>query len=102
MKLNKGEYGQTLYFNLNEDVSSATKLEIVLKDPCGNESKKTATLGTTLLTGTGKGNFAANEWCEYTLAANNLDAAGRWMIRAEATFSARVSKTNWQPLVVKP
>ena len=98
--INNGEYGLVIYFDLEEDVSSNTN-QIEIKDPDGNESIKTATLGTTTITGTEIGTLTANQYVTYQLADGDIDEDGRWMVRAVSTGGGKKRKTNWQPLVVK-
>ena len=99
--INNGEYGLTLYFDLEEDVSANTTHEVILKDPCGVESIKTATLGDETLTGTDIGTLTVNEYVKYTLAEGDIDSFGRWMVRAISYDDSIKRKTNWMILSVK-
>ena len=97
--INVGEYGLIIYIDVAEDISANTN-QIVLKDPDGNESTKTAELGTTTVV-TNFGTLTANQYMKYTLASGDIDEAGRWMVRGISTGSTDKRKTNWLPLVVK-
>ena len=101
MKVNVGEYGTDIRIDLSEDVSGET-VQIVLKDPSGNEVTKTATVGTTAETDQFIGQIVANEWIYYTLADGDLDEDGRWKVRGIANDGSALRKTNWLVLVVKP
>ena len=97
---NVDEYGEVLYFDVHEDISSATTYQVTIKDPDGNETTKTATLEASD-TATDYGTFTGNQHVSYTTVATDFDEEGRWKIRAKITFASRVAYTNWQLQDVK-
>lgn len=99
--MNSGEYGQVLRFNVKEDISSATTLEVILRDPEREESTVTATLGVLEVT-TDIGTFSANEYVEYTLQDGDIDDDGWWFARAVITFADKKLKSDWQQFRVRP
>ena len=98
---NVGEYGQSIYFNVGEDVSLNTN-ELILCKPDGTELTKTALVGTTDFTTTTKGLFSANQYVFYQVVEGDLDVAGQWKFRVISTTSTNVKKkTDWQKAIVK-
>jgi len=99
---NQNEFGQTLYFNVNYDMSTNTALALVLTDPGGTALSKTPTLEAaattvTLPDGTSK-TYAANEHVSFVMTDGDLGAAdkGEWTAVLTATFgsTARLTATD--------
>ena len=91
MKLNKGEYGQTLRVNLGEDVSSATALSFTLQPKFGSSIEKTQLTGVSVGSSNvdvGDSTYLANEYLEYVIAPDELTYAGQWRMKGSATLSA--------------
>lgn len=89
--LNLNEYGQTLRINMGENVSTATAFKFILEPRQGTKKEKVdadgVVLGTTNITVDDE-DWLANEYIEYTLKDGDLDYAGQWRIKGEATMSA--------------
>ena len=86
---NKGEYGQTIYVNMGEDVSTNTELSLILEPAIG--TKKEISSGVTVGSANVDVNdetYLANEYLQYTIAADDLDYAGLWRKKGEATLSS--------------
>ena len=98
--INTGEYGEPILIDLTEDVSGNTN-KMVIKDPSGNETTKTATVGATTKTDEHIGQVTANEYIEYTIEDGLIDESGRWMVRATSEGNGKLRKTDWLPLVVR-
>lgn len=85
------EYGQTLYANLDEDVSTATELTMIIEPQLGepievNTSSGVA-LGTTNVTVNDQ-TYLANYYITYTIKDGDLDYAGLWRNQGKAQLSA--------------
>lgn len=89
--LNKDEYGQTIYVNLGQDVSTATALNFVLEPQIGDKLERSASdgvaVGTSNITVDDE-TYQANQYLEYTIKEGDMEYAGLWRIRGEATLSA--------------
>lgn len=89
--LNKSEYGQTIHINFSEDISSATAFNFILEPKQGEKLEKTAADGVVLGTSNvdvGDETYVANQYISYTVKEGDLDYAGQWRKKAEATMSA--------------
>ena len=90
-ELNKNEYGQTIYINFGEDVSTATAFNFILEPKQGEKLERSASDGVILGTSNvdvGDEAYLANQYISYTIKENDLDYAGQWRKKAEATISA--------------
>jgi len=101
--MNQYEYGQVLYANLGQDVSSATAYQFVLQPKSGIPTNKNSTgtqplnsivrtgsdvtLGTSNVT-VGDQKYLAHQYLQYTIKENDLSIAGIWRIKGIATVSA--------------
>lgn len=94
--LNVGEILQPLRINLNEDISTATSVLMLLQPEYGTTKELTATAPDTPVTINGV-TLNANEYVEYiTALESDLDYAGRWRMRAKVTFpDGSVKKTDY-------
>ena len=94
--LNKGEIGQPLRVNLGADISAATSATILAQPEVGTEKEFIATIPAVPVTVDGV-TLNANEYAEYTtLAAEDLDYAGRWRMKLKAEFaSSDIRQTNY-------
>lgn len=96
-----GEYGQNIYFNVEEDIAANTN-QILLKKPNGTEVYKTASVGTSNFNSTTKGLFKANQYMYYLVAQNDIDVSGHWEIRAiTKTPGGALKKSPWLKAIVK-
>lgn len=89
--LNKNEYGQVVSVDFGEDVSTATAYKFILEPKLGTELEKLAVDGVVLGTinlDVGDETYLANEYINYTIKKDDLDYAGQWRMRGEATLSA--------------
>lgn len=89
--LNKGEYGQLVYANLGEDVSSGTDLKMVLEPQVGEKLERLAgdgvAVGTSNVT-VGDVTFLANQYLQYTILSGDLTYAGTWRLKGEVNLSS--------------
>jgi len=99
-KIVNGDYGQVIELtildvdtNAAADVSGYTTAQvIILTDPAGAETTKTAAFKTT----------GADGIITYTLANGDIDAAGNWTARARVTTaSAQLSSEEIQFTVLE-
>ena len=90
-RLNKGEYGQLVYANLGEDVSSGTDLKIVLEPQVGKVLNRLAgdgvAVGTVNVT-VGDVIFLANQYLQYTILSGDLNYVGNWRLKGEVNLSS--------------
>ncbi len=92
MRYNKDEYGQLIYANMREDVSEATELKMFLQPKTSVDGEKKEittglTVGTTDIT-VDNNLYLANQYIIYTTIEGDLDKAGLWRVKGEATLSA--------------
>ena len=101
--LNVNEYGQVLRVNFGLDVSSASSYNFIIEPKVGEKvEKSTATLGTANVT-VGDETYTANQYIEYTTASGDLDQAGQWRIKGEATMSGSIKViSNYKSITVNP
>lgn len=102
--LNKGEYGQKLYVNMGQDISSATGLTFILEPQGGQKLEKTSNVavGTTNITD-GDQDLIANEYLEYTVQDGDLTYAGTWRIKGECLLtSTNKLISDYKYIEVKP
>lgn len=88
---NRDEYGDIIYVNLGEDISTATELTMVLEPKIGTKKEKVISDGVSLGTANIDVNdetYLANEYMKYTIAADDLDYAGLWRKRGKAKLSS--------------
>ena len=89
--LNIGEYGQTIYADLGEDVSGGSEYTFILQPEFGVKQTKTTSdgvaLGTVNINAYGS-NLLADQYVEYTLKDGDLDFAGLWRFKGQAQISA--------------
>ena len=88
---NKGEYGDVIYANLGEDISTATELTMVLEPKIGNILEKAISDGVSVGTANIDVNdktFLANEYIQYTIKEDDLDYAGLWRNKGKAKLSS--------------
>ena len=85
--LNKGEYGQTVYANMGEDVSSGTTFTIILEPQGGSKLTKTATVGATNITVDDQ-DLIANEYIQYTIIDGDLTYVGNWRLKGECVLTS--------------
>lgn len=91
MKLNKGEYGDVIYVNFGQDISSATSLTIEIEPKFGEKLTKVAGDGVSV----GSSNVAvadqiylANRYLKYTTKSGDIDKSGQWRYRGTANLSS--------------
>lgn len=81
-----GEYGQNLFVNVGEDISSATEYGIELENPNGVVVTKLSadgvTIGVTPENADCNEIFAANEYLSYVIADGDINLSGDWFIRS--------------------
>ncbi len=97
--MNKGEFGQVIRANLNQDISSANSYKMVLQPQEGDSVEKTATLGASNIT-VGDESWLANEYVEYTVESGILDFTGQWRRKGKATFSNKEIIGNYSRFTV--
>jgi hypothetical protein len=88
--LNKGEYGQKVYVNLGQDISTNIGFNFYLEPQIGELLTKTSTdgvaVGTVNMVVDGE-TFIANEYLEYTIKDGDLSYAGLWRLRGDVSIS---------------
>ena len=92
-ELNNGEYGQTLYVNFDQDISSATALNFILEPMLGEKIERSASDGVAVGTvniDVRDESYLANQYIQYTIKDGDIDKAGTWRYKAEATLSSTV------------
>ncbi len=89
--INSGEYGQTIYANLAQDVSSATSYKFILEPKVGTKIDRVDADGVAL----GASNivvddetYLANQYITYVTKSSDSIKAGLWRIRGEAILSS--------------
>ena len=85
------EYGQTLYANLGEDVSTATEYTMIIEPQIGEKLERTTSDGVALGTSNVTVNdqtYLANYYITYTIKQDDLDYAGLWRNKGKAQLSA--------------
>lgn len=91
MNLNKNEYGQKVYVNMGEDVSTATTITMILQPQIGEKLEKVAAdgvaVGSTNITVDDE-NLIANEYLEYTIKEGDLSYSGMWRKKGEAQLTS--------------
>ena len=94
--INKGEIGQFLRINMNEDISSATEL-IIRSQPKVGQTKEFIATAPAVNVKVGDVTLLANEYAEYrTLNVEDQDFEGLWRMKLKATFSsAEISQSNY-------
>jgi len=89
--LNKGEFGQKVYVNMEEDVSSASTIAFILDPKSGAKLTKTASdgvaVGSTNITVDDQ-NLIANEYLEYTIKSGDLEYVGTWRLKGECLLTS--------------
>lgn len=88
---NKNEFGQLIFSNLGQDVSTASELTMVLEPQVGSIKEKSISDGVSVGTSNVTVNdrtFLANEYLQYTIAEDDLDFAGLWRNKGKAKLSS--------------
>lgn len=88
--LNIGEFGQKVYVNMGEDVSSATTLTFKLQPQSGETLERGSTDGVAVGTANLEyedQTFIANEYLEYTIKDGDLTYAGTWRLKGECLLT---------------
>lgn len=89
--LNKNEYGDVIYVDLGEDVSTATELTFVLEPQIGDIQEKAIADGVSVGTANvdvDDKTLLANQYLQYTVKENDLDYAGLWRKKGKAKLSS--------------
>lgn len=89
--LNKGEFGQKIYANMGEDVSSASSITFVLEPRSGQKLERSTANGVAVGTANitvGDQNLIANEYLEYTILEGDLKYAGTWRKKGECLLTS--------------
>lgn len=88
---NKDEYGDIIYANLGEDISTAIELTMVLEPQIGEKQEKSISDGVSVGTvnvNVNSETFLANQYIQYTIKVDDLDFAGLWRNKGKAKLSA--------------
>ena len=89
--LNKGEYGQKVYVNMLEDVSTATSYTFVLEPQNGEKLERSSTdgvaIGTTNITVDDQ-SYLADQYLEYTIKDGDLEYVGTWRLKGECVLTS--------------
>jgi len=91
--LNINEYGQKVYVNLGEDISSATGLTFFLEPQNGEKLTRGASdgvaVGSTTITVDDE-SFTANQYLEYTIKSGDLNHIGQWRLTGQVDQSPTI------------
>lgn len=90
-KLNKDEFGQTLYINMGENVLAASEITMILEPKIGLSKEKVTSDGVTVGVTTinvHQETLLANEYLQYTIKEGDLDYAGLWRKRGKAKLTS--------------
>jgi len=87
MSINKDSYGDIIYLNMGEDVSTNTSLELTLEPQQGEKITRTPTVGTSTVVINDEC-YIANEYLQYTTISGDIDKAGKWRIQGIVQISA--------------
>ena len=89
--LNKGEYGQKVYVNMGEDVSSSSSISMILQPNSGErlvrDSANGVAIGATNIESDDQ-NLIANEYLEYTILEGDLKYVGTWRLKGECVLTS--------------
>ena len=103
---NKDGFGQKLYINFNQDVSTATAFEVKLQPEVGQTLERTGVLETSDLY-VGDEKYLANEFVSYTiqdgdftqtddLGTPSFTKVGRWRAKCVATLPGSTIATDFE------
>ena len=101
MSLNKGEVGQYIRIDLNEDISLATPT-LILEPKMGTIKEITSgvTIPTSDVTVDGQV-LSANQYIEYQTVATDLDYVGHWRYKCKLQFAPTdIRQTDFQRFTV--
>jgi hypothetical protein len=79
--LNKNEYGQKIYVNMGEDISTNIAISMEIQSRIGDLKTLSSSDGVAVGTvniDVDDETFIANEYLEYTIKDGDLDGAGVW------------------------
>ncbi len=98
--LNKGEIGQPLRINFNEDISAATPTMIM--EPELGTKKEFAAIIPSVDVIIGTETLLADQYVEYTtISESDLDYAGRWRYKAKLDYSSTdIKQSNYSRFTV--
>lgn len=104
--LKVGEFGKTLFFNSNADISGATSHTVEFVKPSGQQITRDAILGTQDITGCDiygtEVTFLANQYTSYTIQSGDLDEDGCWMYRSLNPSASFNVPGDWREFKVVP
>ena len=89
---NKDEFGQLIYADMGQDVSTASELKLILQAQVSvNGDKSEIVTGVTVGAANVDVNdetFLANQYLQYTIKDGDLNKAGLWRVKGEALLSS--------------
>ena len=95
MNYNQDAYGNVIYCDFGEDISSATTLTMTLQPRKGSSQEVTPVLGTSD-TVVGDATLTANQFVQYTVTDGLFDDYfGVWRKKATALISSVKKSTPW-------
>lgn len=96
-KINKSTFGEKLYIDFNEDISSNTALTMKLQPRSGEVIEVTPTLETTDLYVEDQ-LHEANQYVSYTTTSGMFDnyAPGQYRAKATATLPSKTISTDYE------
>lgn len=94
-KYNKESYGEKIYVDFGQDISSATVLKMFLLPQSGEQQEKTAVLETSDLW-VGDRLYLANQYVSFTTTDGQFTYVGRWEKRGEATIGTTKISTDYR------
>jgi len=110
---NRQAFGQTVYVNFNQDISTATQFEMELQPQFtgqnfeNDQDERRARLIVTPILGTVDVKvddqlFLANEYVEYVTKENDFRDDGRWRKKAKAVLVSETIVTNYTFFRIMP
>jgi len=94
-KFNTDAYGEILYVNFNEDISTGTAFTLELDPQEGNSIDKTPTLGTSDVD-VGDQTYLANQYVKWTTTSDVFqNYIGLWRAKATATLPTKTLATDF-------
>jgi hypothetical protein len=99
-KINVDSFGEKIYVDFGEDISTNTALSATLRPQSGADAEKTPVLETADLWVEDK-KLLANQFVSYTTQSGDFDDwVGTWQIKAVATLPSMTISTEYVKFVV--
>ena len=101
MSLIKDSYGDILYVDMGEDVSTNTSLNMVIQPQFGEKLERTPTVGSSTITVNDEV-YTANEYLQYTTVEGDISKKGKYRLQGIVQISATSKAlSNYKTIEVK-